>query len=94
VSTPSDIKLPKHAEASWAALHQVGEDWQIAFAGDEAFQGDQILVSADALGEAGIDPHMDRLVVGYVETRLLAAGYGIAPWDEKPSNATEGWVLR
>jgi len=37
---------------------------------------------------------LDHLVSGYVETRLLAAGYGIAPWDETPEDALEGWTLR
>jgi hypothetical protein len=44
--------------------------------------------------QAGIDPTVDRLVTGYVETRLLAAGYGISPWDDKPSESVEGWILR
>jgi hypothetical protein len=35
-----------------------------------------------------------RLVTGYVETRLLAAGYGISPWDERPPAALQGWTLR
>jgi hypothetical protein len=91
---PTDIELPRHPEASRADLHRAGSDWAITFTGEEPFPGEEFAISTDTLVEAGVDPSLERLVTGYVETRLLAAGYGISPWAEKPPAAVEGWTLR
>jgi hypothetical protein len=94
MSTPTDVELPKHPEASQAALHHAANGWAINFTGEEPFPGEEFTISADSLVEAGVDPSAERLVTGYVETRLLAAGYGISPWAERPPAALEGWTLR
>jgi hypothetical protein len=92
--TPTDIILPKHPDASQAELHRAGADWAITFTGQEPFAADELTIAADTLVEAGIDPSLEGLVTGYMETRLLAAGYGISPWDERPPAAVGGWTLR
>jgi hypothetical protein len=94
MSTPTDVELPRHPEASQAELHRAVDGWAISFSGEEPFPGDEFTISADRLVEAGVDPSAERLVTGYVETRLLAAGYGISPWAERPPAALEGWTLR
>jgi hypothetical protein len=94
VSVPTDIELPLHPEAAWAALHRMGDGWALTFTGREPFAGAQITIPPAALTDAGVDPSLDHLVSGDVETRLWAAGYGIAPWDERPGDALEGWTLR
>jgi hypothetical protein len=94
VSVPVDIELPQHRDAARAELHREGGGWAITFSGREPFAGDAFAIAADALVEAGVDPSQERLVTGYVETRLLAAGYGIAPLDETPPAASGGWALR
>jgi hypothetical protein len=94
VHSPVDIELPQHPDASRAELHRNGGGWAISFSGQESFAGDEFAIAADTLVEAGVDPSRERLVTGYVETRLLAAGYGIAPWEETPPAATGGWTLR
>jgi hypothetical protein len=91
---PVDIELPQHPDASHAELHREGGDWAVTFSGRESFAGQEFTIAADTLVEAGVDPSLERLVTGYVETRLLAAGYGIAPWDESPPTASGGWTLR
>jgi hypothetical protein len=75
-------------------LCHTGTEWSLAFSTPEASVADPVLIPDSALAQAGIDPLVDRLVAGYVETRLLAAGYGISPWDGKPPEAVEGWTLR
>jgi hypothetical protein len=75
-------------------LHRAGGDWTITFSGQEPFAGEEFAITADTLVEAGVDPSRERLVTGYVETRLLAAGCGISAWDEKPSAALGAWTLR
>ena len=92
--TPTDINLPKHPEASQAELHRTGGDWAVTFTGQEPFAEDEFTIAADTLVDAGIDPSLEGLVTGYVETRLLAAGYGISPWDKRPPAAVGGWTLR
>ena len=94
MTAPTDVELPKHPEASQAELHRAANGWAIAFTGEAPFPGEEFTISADSLVEAGVDPAAERLVTGYVETRLLAAGYGISPWDERPPAALEGWTLR
>jgi hypothetical protein len=94
MSAPVDIELPQHPEASRAELHREGGGWAITFSGREPFAGQEFAITADTLVEAGVDPSRERLVTGYVETRLLAAGYGISPWDERPPAASGGWTLR
>jgi hypothetical protein len=94
VLAPIDIELPQHPEASRAELHRDPDGWAITFSGQEPFAGQEFVIAADTLVGAGVDPSLERLVTGYVETRLLAAGYGIAPWDETPPAATGGWTLR
>jgi hypothetical protein len=42
----------------------------------------------------GMDLSLGGLVRGYVETRMLVAGYGISTWDEKPPATLGGWALR
>ena len=91
---PTDIDLPKHTGATWAALHRTGDDWTVSFLAEEPLTAEPVPLSVGVLAEAGIDASQDRVVVGYVETRLLAAGYGIAPWDDSPPDASEGWTLR
>jgi hypothetical protein len=91
---PTDIDLPKGTGATRAALHRDGDDWTLVFLIEEQPTTDPVPLSVDNLAEAGIDASHDRAVVGYVETRLLAAGYGFAPWDESPPDASEGWTLR
>jgi hypothetical protein len=59
----------------------------LTFTGQEPFPGEQILIPPGALADARVDPSLDHLVSGYVETRLLVAGYGIAPWDDRPADA-------
>jgi hypothetical protein len=90
---PTEIDLPQGTGATWAALHRQGEDWIVTFLPEEQLSVDPVPLSAGDLAQAGIDASQDRVVVGYVETRLLAAGYGIAPWDESPPEASEGWKL-
>jgi hypothetical protein len=94
MSAPTDVELPQHPEASQAELHRAADGWAVAFTGGEPFPGQEFTISADTLVEAGVDPSQERLVTGYVETRLLAAGYGISPWPERPPAALEGWTLR
>ena len=94
MSPPTDIELPKHPAASLAELHRAGGGWAITFSGHEPFAEDEFTITTDTLVEAGVDPSRERLVTGYVETRLLAAGYGISPWDERPPAAVAGWTLR
>jgi len=94
MSTPTDIELPKYPAASRAELHRAGGGWSITFSGRELFAEDDVTITVDTLVEAGGDPSRERLVTGYMETRLLAAGYGIAPSDDKPADAVEGWTLR
>jgi hypothetical protein len=94
VPAPVDIELPKHDDASWAELHRIGDDWAITFMGEEPSEGDQFTIRAESLVEAGVNPNRDRLVTGYVETRLLAAGYGIAPREEVPLDSEGAWALR
>jgi hypothetical protein len=91
---PTDIDPPRHPEASLAELHRAADGWAVTFTGEEPFRGEEFVISADTLVEAGVDPSQERLVTGYLETRLLAAGYGIAPWAERPPSALEGWTLR
>jgi hypothetical protein len=91
---PTDIELPKDTGAKRAALHRDGDDWTLIFLSEQEPSTDPVPLSVDGLAEAGIDASHDRAVVGYVETRLLAAGYGIAPWHESPPDASEGWTLR
>jgi hypothetical protein len=91
---PVDIELPQHTDASRAELHRAGGGWAITFLGRESSAAEEFAITADTLVEAGVDPSRERLVTGYVETRLLAAGYGIAPWDERPPAALGGWTLR
>jgi hypothetical protein len=92
-TAPTDIELPQHHEASRAELHREGGNWVILFSGQEPFE-EEFAIAADTLVDAGVDPVRDRLVTGYVETRLLAAGYGISTWDEKPPAALGGWTLK
>jgi hypothetical protein len=94
MTSPVDIEFPKHPAASSAELHREGGDWAITFSGREPFAGQEFAITADTLVEAGVDPSLERLVTGYVETRLLAAGYGISPWDETPPAASGAWNLR
>jgi hypothetical protein len=90
---PTEIDLPQGTGATRAALHRNGVDWTVIFLTEEHPSTDPVPLSAGDLAEAGIDATQDRVVVGYVETRLLAAGYGIAPWAESPPDASEGWTL-
>jgi hypothetical protein len=92
--SPTEIDLPKGTGATRASLHRQGDDWTVTFLFEEQPSADSVPLTAGDLAEAGIDASQDRVVVGYVETRLLAAGYGIAPWDESPPDASEGWTLR
>jgi hypothetical protein len=95
VSVPTDIELPQHPEASRAELHRAGGDWAIMFfSGQEPTAAEEFAIAADTLVDAGVDPSRERLVTGYVETRLLAAGYGISTWVEKPPAALGGWTLK
>jgi hypothetical protein len=94
MSTPTDVELPRHPEASQAELHRAANGWAISFTGEDPFPGEEFAISADRRVQAGVDPSADRLVTGYVETRLLAAGYGISPWAERPPAALEGWIPR
>jgi hypothetical protein len=94
VSVPTDIELPRHPDASSAALRRTGDDWALTFTGEEPFQGEEFTIMAASLVEAGVDPSLDRLVTGYVETRLLAAGYGIAPSEDASPDSGGAWVLR
>jgi hypothetical protein len=94
VSVPTDIELPRHPDASSAELHRSGEDWALTFTGEDPFQGEELTILATSLVEAGVDPSLDRLVTGYVETRLLAAGYGIAPSEEVSPDPGGAWTLR
>ncbi|MGA2305395.1 MAG: hypothetical protein ABSH29_14490 [Acidimicrobiales bacterium] len=91
---PTDIEMPQHPEALRAELHRAGSDWAITFSGQEPFAEEEFAITTDSLVDAGVDPSRERLVTGYVETRLLAAGYGISTWDEKPPTALGGWTLR
>jgi hypothetical protein len=91
---PTDIDLPKHAEATAAALHRDGDGWCVTFSGSDGFEATNYPISDVDLSEAGIDPSQDRVVVGYVETRLLAAGYGFQAGDDSPSDVLEAWTLR
>jgi hypothetical protein len=92
VSGPVDIEIPKLADASSAELHRADDGWAISFEGQEPSR--DFPIRADSLVEAGVDPTLDRLVTGYVETRLLAAGYGISPREEIPPNSQCAWTLR
>jgi hypothetical protein len=94
VAGPIDIELPRFREASSAYLFRTATEWSVSFLASEAPVADPVPISGDALIQAGIDPAVDRLVAGYVETRLLAAGYGISPWEGKPTEVVEGWTLR
>jgi hypothetical protein len=91
---PTGIELPQHLEASRAELHRAADGWAITFSGQEPFAEEEIAIPADTLVDAGVDPSRERLVTGYVATRLLAAGYGISAWDEKPPAALGGWTPR
>ena len=94
VHTPVDIELPQHPGASHAELHREDGGWAITFSGQDSFAVQEFVIAADTLVEAGVDPSLERLVTGYVETRLLAAGYGISPWDERPAATSGAWALR
>jgi hypothetical protein len=95
MAAPTDIELPQHAEASRAELHRAGGGWAITiFSGQEPCAEEEFAIAAGSLVDAGVDPSLERLVTGYVKTRLLAAGYGISTWDEKPPAALGGWTLR
>jgi hypothetical protein len=91
---PQDIALPTHLDATTAALHRSGDDWRLAFSGEPPFEPRDVPILAAHLTDAGIGDTEDRIVIGYIETRLLAAGYGLAEWPDPPPDAVEGWVLR
>jgi hypothetical protein len=93
MSAPTDIELPQLPDAASAELHRIGNDWALSFAGPQPGRSENITIRADSLVEAGVNPSLDRLVTGYVETRLLAAGYGIAPSQDGPPNCQCAWVL-
>jgi hypothetical protein len=90
---PTDIDLPKYSQATVAALHRDGDDWSLSFNGDPGFTADGHQISQSDLAAAGIDGSQDRLVVGYVESRLLAAGYGFEAGDGSPTDVVEAWTL-
>jgi hypothetical protein len=94
MSVPTDVELPKHSGASSAELHRIGENWTISFGGQDPFFQEEFTIPAGSLADAGVNPSLNRLVTGYVETRLLAAGYGISPREDKPPDVEGAWELR
>jgi len=94
ITVPPGHRIRREIPTLYRVHHEALADGAITFTGQEPFAADELTIAADTLVEAGIDPSLEGLVTGYVETRLLAAGYGISPWDERPPAAVGGWTLR
>jgi hypothetical protein len=80
----NDIELPATPNASRADPHRAGSDWTVTFSDQELFAEEDFAITSESLADAGVDLSLEGLVRGYVETRMLVAGYGISTWDEKP----------
>ena len=81
--------MPRHRKR----VHRAANGWAISFTGEEPFRAKNSRSALTPWWRRAWTLTARRLVTATWKTRLLAAGYGISPWDERPPAALEGWTL-